>query len=883
MASKAGNGFFHLFEWTKNSRKKLFANGNASVGEEIIMGKVNGYEDSLASQLHLIDEDEKSGVSSIRDSDGHSCASSMTDEEGIQIRAPGVVARLMGLDSMPTSGISEPHSTPLHDSRALRDTLSHQSSHVILRSALNSRRTVELRSNKMPSSPIERFQVEALPPRLAKPTSVSHRKLLSPVKDSSFISTKIIEPAVHKRSQGKIQSSKSSSSPLKDHDARKIISTPQKVSKPLETSRGPGYSVASKSLQALGRRRNIFENAKSLNHTDETTQVSTKEKGKSVSLAIQAKLNVQRREGLSTNTINNIIMEEYEACHIERKMKVHVIDRTNDQKKSTSGTDSSNVCRQNKQNYLLSKNKLTKEPSVSNQSGKKIFSRNDTPRKDKVINNLSGKCKGSYTVKKGSETVGTGKDRFSLNNKKICREGAIRERSYSKRIDSVDKFPVDKQIKHIQHNVVIGDHSRWADDGISYGAGVVSFTFTSPLSKPEVQTSSHEGEKIDSNNGYSFHHRGIASASEDKRLSSSKLNTKEGDNLGFLVELKLRELTNRIQSPYKPVNGGGISVLLSDSISSFDVPGFPSPDNERESLLQPLDNEVCSSNSNCSVTNSQVPCRHKLQEANRMDCYCSIEDSRGTDHQDQSPLSILEKSFSNESCYSSESFENADGSRTDSSYYSSSLSEDIVDLDCLNKTLLVEPEVQLSASSSHIQATDLDLPTEIIRIDHTNTCCWDELEYLKEILNSLEFISNDPIPKTLGLSCEILDPFLFEKLEQKQSLAGCEVEEKHRRMRRKIVFDAVNECLDAKYSHYFRAGFRMWAKGIMLIGKNLAQELYNEISGRNGIEDLVVDELVDKDMSTYSGRWINFEIEAFKAGAEIEMWLFDSLIDELFA
>ncbi|XP_020276775.1 uncharacterized protein LOC109851080 isoform X2 [Asparagus officinalis] len=52
----------------------------------------------------LVDDDGAVGVSSGKGSSHYSCASSVTDEEGISIRAPGVVARLMGLDSVPTSG-----------------------------------------------------------------------------------------------------------------------------------------------------------------------------------------------------------------------------------------------------------------------------------------------------------------------------------------------------------------------------------------------------------------------------------------------------------------------------------------------------------------------------------------------------------------------------------------------------------------------------------------------------------------------------------------------------------------------------------------------------------------------------------------------------------
>ncbi|RWW30297.1 hypothetical protein GW17_00005108 [Ensete ventricosum] len=354
-------------------------------------------------------------------------------------------------------------------------------------------------------------------------------------------------------------------------------------------------------------------------------------------------------------------------------------------------------------------------------------------------------------------------------------------------------------------------------------------------------------------------------------------------------------------------------------------------------------------------------------EVNRIHCCCSTTDPRELGHQDQSPLSILENSFSTESCYSSESFENTDGnnrfvqrlhdssfdvftkvllllkldgafpgSRTDW-YYSSILVEDIVEMVCIDKTLSAEREMELSdlassnkqiidlglvseigtsdraetlwgglvedivemvcidktlsaeremelsetLSSSNKQIIDLGLVSEIGTSDRAETL-WGGLEYVKEILTISEFIVDDLIPYFMDQSDEIFDPLLFEKLEENQSLTACEIAERHRRMR-KIIFDAVNECLETKHSHYFRAGFRMWSKGVVLAAKDLSHELYNEISGWNSIEDLMVDELVAKDMSTYLGRWIDFEIEAFEAGVEIQMWLFNTLVDEVVA
>lgn len=58
----------------------------------------------------------------------------------------------------------------------------------------------------------------------------------------------------------------------------------------------------------------------------------------------------------------------------------------------------------------------------------------------------------------------------------------------------------------------------------------------------------------------------------------------------------------------------------------------------------------------------------------------------------------------------------------------------------------------------------------------------------------------------------------------------------------------------------------------------VAEELYKEILGSKSMENLMLDELVDKDMSTRHGRWLDFDIEAFEEGVNIGERILDSLL-----
>lgn len=50
------------------------------------------------------------------------------------------------------------------------------------------------------------------------------------------------------------------------------------------------------------------------------------------------------------------------------------------------------------------------------------------------------------------------------------------------------------------------------------------------------------------------------------------------------------------------------------------------------------------------------------------------------------------------------------------------------------------------------------------------------------------------------------------------------------------------------------------------------------------MKDCMVDELVDKDMSSdQHQKWLDFDVEAFEVGVEIERRLLDSLINEVVA
>lgn len=193
----------------------------------------------------------------------------------------------------------------------------------------------------------------------------------------------------------------------------------------------------------------------------------------------------------------------------------------------------------------------------------------------------------------------------------------------------------------------------------------------------------------------------------------------------------------------------------------------------------------------------------------------------------------------------------------------------------------LESDVELSdsASSSSIGIGVGMQTTTLLTIDNKRSSSW-EFEYVKKILCNIEFMFMD---FALGRAHEIVNPYLFIQLESPRGrMESIGSEPSHTR---KLLFDSVSECLDLRYRRYANGGCKAWAKGVAMTRRKdrLAEEILKEISEWTGMGDCMVDELVDKDMSSQHGRWLDFEADAFSLGVEIEAEICSSLIDEVVA
>lgn len=98
--------FLQLFDWNAKSKKKL-CSSKSDLREQSKRG-AKGTENLRITSIYLEEDAEFVAGVSFRGASDYSCASSVTDDDVYGMKAPGVVARLMGLDALPVSNSLEP-------------------------------------------------------------------------------------------------------------------------------------------------------------------------------------------------------------------------------------------------------------------------------------------------------------------------------------------------------------------------------------------------------------------------------------------------------------------------------------------------------------------------------------------------------------------------------------------------------------------------------------------------------------------------------------------------------------------------------------------------------------------------------------------------------
>ncbi|XP_024027499.1 uncharacterized protein LOC21394114 [Morus notabilis] len=565
---RSKGGFLHLFDWNGKSRKKLFANNS-----EELPGSKQGKEDeencSRTVVYNAVEADENEANSSNKGSSDWNSASCVTSEDGSGARAPGVVARLMGLDSLPTSNVAEPSSSsaPLSDSCSFRASHHDKSglwSDFYRRDCVNvpnrlntfSRNQVESRSQRQQNRPIERFQTEVLPPKSAKSIPTTHHKLLSRIKNPGFVPTKnqtnimeagakIIEASPRASSKSKVSSIGPSLVPLRIRDLKEKIEAANKAT-------GPEKSKEANALKRTGGQ----DSSKTPNGYVLVTQAPINSgkrnfnnvggKASSVSLAVQAKTNVQRREGSIPGRNRNFMnQKEVKSNYIPKRQP----NLQRSEQKRTSPESSNNVLRQNnqKQNCVSNMDK-TGQNLVSNHPARRTRSSSGSAEPSKTVNkvvaNFKTRSKKTGSVSTASQRETTVKN-VSRKKHSVCQ--GVRMEETAAGGSSIQSSEGQRSIKC---NISIDSCTGMSPDNRKPGIDVISFTFNSPLKKSTcVSPSSGQAMIMEKRFGInSVSDKDQPLYSNGFELSSPGFNVIGTDSLGALLEQKLQELTCKVRS-----------------------------------------------------------------------------------------------------------------------------------------------------------------------------------------------------------------------------------------------------------------------------------------------------------------------------------------------
>ncbi|KAK4425928.1 hypothetical protein Salat_1786800 [Sesamum alatum] len=901
-SSKGGNyvgGFLQLFDWNAKSRKKLFSSKSDLPEKSKQQKRFDG--NLPMTRLQMLDEDEIAGGSSIKGISDYSRASSVTDEDFHGTRAPGVVARLMGLDSLPRSNSPESYSTPLFDSQSLPgsfyqcENLEYRQDPQIMRASSSHKAPYQndMEAKYQIHRPIEKFQTEILPPKSAKSIPITHHKLLSPIKRTTFIppedaahimeaAARIIEPGPQACTRAKLPMARSSAAPLKVRDLTKKTREVQKPSKLSEGCQRSAESSAVKNLKghSMNKSWNGSVDAKSIRilPDSEESSIGAKSKGKSISLALQAKANVQKREGLSLNSSRTLV--------VQNEMSEVSPNQLSAQKgglKKPSRETGSNVLRHNnqKQNSTVDGGKL---PMKSDLQEWKAVTGDISSATARQRN--SSKPVGTSKVssrKLGSEVKDDKRQVLSSSSERVRKKRTIDGNYHSEKNQAAHNMRKDKNGKIVQSTAVMDMQSRRDHDSGRMGTDVISFTFTAPLTRsgPGSGRSTVAGDTckifpVDSRNKRILLN---SDGSGAQKFSFPGHSVKVSDTLSTVLEQKLKELTHKVELAQQKsetalhVTIPGLNALTSSTMleesKCNDGNHTDSLDGQPGSSLYSLrDPKGFINGQKCQI----------LVEETSMHGRCSSIDRTLLDCRLPSPVSVLEHSSFADSCNSSDA---TDSNSTGGGKHCSSFQfPDMLGRHSMNTFLPFEGDAELSDSASSSSAGMMVKRRETtLTLPYRGKLGGWELKYVNEMVSNIELMFKD---YALGGACEIINPHLFDQLESRKGhFNGCGL---FARINRRLMFDCVNECLEMRCRRYLAGGSRLWGKGLAMVKRKekLAEDVHKEISSWSCMGDFMVDELVDNDMSSSQhGRWLDYEIEAFQLGIQIESRILDSLIDEV--
>ncbi|XP_010921990.1 uncharacterized protein [Elaeis guineensis] len=937
--------FFQLFNW----KKKLFSkkllppvSGAAKRVSKKIAGREEKMQKASMAKLLLIADENHGGFPNTKRSEDDTSCSSSQGGLGDGMRAPGLVAKLMGLESMP---VAQREKTRNASGSKLDGSLDEASELEEICSEMGGRGRAETRPQKVQKTGVtSRFGSNSFQFNRSMLSSSrrQHHKLASPVKSPRMFSrrnkarlmeaaTKILEPGLQSRNQGRCALTYINSSRVSREGSNASL-FPRSSGEPsndllVGSCKNCGNVVEVTGLMTSAKETQVTQNGYSdsdLSNASSSHAVYEEHKPKppvmlsgpnrTASLPVQSKFNVQnspesgrsRATSLALQAKFNVQSRAHDL--MERKCR-----KTYDQHLCKAGEEvaSRSALKQNnlRQNQLPSVHEKAfrgSEVCGRQQSGRDPYASNGTKDFVALSRNLNN-CMRSRSPSKVLERNRVEMERNDLEKKNIAQkrrlvgnsqignEGMVNVmlmKQRGARRDLINETAAGVMVnRSINKNNAKIESWKQVQVGSKRGSpGIASFT--SPMSH-RSGSSTHRNMVGKSGSAKELVHdasisRKLVSDEETGNFSSQKGMTQGEDALTALLK-QIREslVQDGFQTGDAVPHRSPASVLeeLISALSDGSCPpkrngdGLPSGLGPKDKLCY-----GCTHLSNSANSHGEIPMINKKFQAGAKAGISMAYPASDGDH--PSPISILEASFSNDSCYSW-SPSGCSGCKPEST------------LSSCSKIQALDPESDLLDSASSTNIGRFDTENTACSVGNSSTMhgiysCEFELKdsklryYIDAISNAgLLFESSSSFGSNVA-DYSSIDLFLHDMVEAMINASHISTkcssgfrEDKEGSSLGRLDFDCMIECLDSKYSCLCSSGYKAWSILPLLLSKDrLVKVVEKEITGWTDLAGKTLDELIEKDMNLSTGKWTEFKVEAFEICMQIEDNVLQVLIDE---
>ncbi|KAL3525473.1 hypothetical protein ACH5RR_013845 [Cinchona calisaya] len=933
--------FFQLFDWNRRfAKKKLFSKKLLPPVRLRKSSKKFGGDEKLP-KLRLIADENSGGFPHVKKNEG---GCNGDTEQKIELRPPGLVARLMGLESMPAVQQDKSKKALLSGTGSKKGEKFSQDHGRFEREVLNAEKgemKQELQPQKLQKTglsekkPVTRFGAEAL--QLKNVLSRSrkhHQKLVSPVKSPRNVSarnasrligaaTRILEPGLqknrskcaltypdavhHPRTADAYLEEATDLEPLENSNCF------QSSVKPL-TEKSPSCRNCGCLLDISDVRPDTKEQPRIFSPATQVVNPPCKvlERGSEIPPTFCPQMEKGKNEE-GSQLYAGFAVEDRQPCagympdiKLLRRADQRHWQATNlceIQKDVAPACLRHKTRRQNQmfqvRNGLLSSPKFNK--LHSNRVSAAANATNETKEFVLLKRNLGDHSRLRMPLKEDTYHLDTdriignrGHDSLSPVRKRRS-VNSSRQNEGSSFVSSPFAKPTNTRLGEISgkdrcstsHSTIgLCTNSRIANvqgtinaDSGKNDSNVISFAFKSPMKHKTGIRADMQGRR--NQNGPNTE-ASVLNENEGKRNSLRSLPL-SGDSLGALLEQKLKELTCQEEdsafgnaTPKKTT-----AVILQELISALTAER-PCHQDELAYRVHNRESHLCSDKQqykkHISVTFQAKPKSTRISNGILPSC------------EHLSPGSVLDSSFSNDSCTSSSL---DDGSRCNLGVESTECCEGLHQLD--SEPDLLDSACSLSMGKFYRESVNNLLNNISEFFSAINLADvhlkGSKLTHAKEIILNTELVFGyAALPGAVVNRGFSISHFVINELEMLASVmwtsfsSFAAFDTKDGNQLKGFLFDCVIEYLETRFTRYSNSGFCAWTRlPLHMKTEMLICGIVEEVGRWAELAGLFPDELIEYEMSNSLGKWIDFEVEAFETGIEIDQQILQNLITEAVA